>query len=159
MNKYLLLTAAAATAVTTGAGVAQATTTVHLNSYCDYFRINANSGGLLAAQHVGAVSCSTATWNNDAGVGPYKKGTVPKKPKSGVVVFADVTLDRVGFANNGSAWVFSTPFGTTGTWAIVATESSTASTVLVLNSGNQSKHAPNSHKTSLAGFVKTMRSN
>ena len=155
MNKYLLLTAAGAMAATSG--VAQASTTVHLNSYCDYFVISNTGGGLLAAKHMGALSCSSATYDVDAGIGPLKgKNPVSPKSKKGVDVFGDVILDRVGYSNNATAWGFSTPFSTTGTWVIVYTTN--GSTAAVLNSGNQSKHqGMKSGKSAISDFIKAMR--
>src|ERR1700689_5448797 len=97
MNKYLLMSATAALAATAGSGVAQASTTVHLNSYCDYFVFTNAGGGLWAAKHVGAIACATNTFDEDAGVQGPKKSKVPgKKGGKGTANMADAIFDALG---------------------------------------------------------------
>jgi hypothetical protein len=158
MNKYLLMSAVAATAVTAGSGVAQAATTVHLNSYCDYFVMYDVGQGLWAAKHIGALSCNSNTY--DAAVGIGMKGKVPgaAKIKRGLVALAEgCSNESCDNSFEASEWVFSTPLGPKGSWALIVTF--TGSTAFVANSGLQgAKATPGVHKTAVADAIKTLRS-
>ncbi|HEX4159484.1 MAG TPA: hypothetical protein VHY79_13495 [Rhizomicrobium sp.] len=159
MNKYLLMSAAATVAATMS-GVAQAATTVNLNSFCDYFVINNTNGSLVAAQHVGAAFCSS-TRLNDPGL-YHKKEGVPghagKKAKSGAVVFGDTTWAYAGVSiDDALDFVLGTPYGSSSEWAILV--NSSGSSTYVLNQG-QEDHVlpgrPNSHKSSIADALKAI---
>jgi hypothetical protein len=157
MNKYLLMSAAAAVAaVATGSGVAQAATTVHLGSFCDYFVMYNSGGGLWAGKHIGAENCGNSYLED---VGMWMKGTVPGagKVKKGIVELAEAEgSEFCGVYGISCAveWVVSTPFGPDGTWAFLVTFS--GSTALVGNSGTQAT-LPGNGKTAIAETVRTMR--
>ena len=151
MNKYLLMSAAAAFAATTTGGVAQAAT-VHLGtsgtgSYCDYFIITNNAGGLVAGKHVGGLSCGSSVFNDPA----YKagKGAAPFGVKTHTLGFADTVFALAGLSYDGLDFVFSTPLNpdSGGVWAILA--NTTGNTTYILNHGvTTSKVKPGAHHES-----------
>jgi|SRR5215469_4430753 len=130
MNKYLLMSAAAAMAATAGGSVAQAST-IHFTrsgvTYCDYFTVN-HTGGIYAAVHH-APNCGSSAIND--------VGAIGKKMKGGVghgVQFADVTWQYLGIASDALDFEVGAPLGS-GHWNILV--NTNGNTGLVLNSGGE----------------------
>jgi hypothetical protein len=175
MNKYLLMSAAAALAATAGTTVANASTTVGFSKdgevYCNYMVLsgpdNPSTGAIFAGQDIGDAECGTSVFN-DAGVYD-KKATVvtPGKVKSlkpGVVQFADVSWyvaeKGTDLQYDGLDFEFSYPFGPGGKWAIVASEEGV--TAEVLNYGKQIAHddrRPNSGKSVISDAIQALKLN
>jgi hypothetical protein len=158
MNKYLLMSAAAAIAATAGTNVATAATTVHFHSaggatYCDYLVINNSGGGLYAAVHHGGVTCVSTSLQNDAGV-KDKKGKVPGG--GGSTQFADTTIARADGLWDGLD--FDLGKFTTGAWALILNTNGT--TAFVLNGGSQSakvKPGAKLTKSTASDIIKALR--
>ncbi|HEX4159481.1 MAG TPA: hypothetical protein VHY79_13480 [Rhizomicrobium sp.] len=159
MNKYLLMSAAAAMVTIVGSGVAQAATTVHLDDYCDYFVINTTNGNLVAAQHVGAWQCGSSALNDP---GLYQKkeavpGYLGKKAKSGAVVFGDNSLISFYPIADGLLFVLGTPYGSSSEWAILA--NTAGGSTFVWGEGQEDlrlRAGPNNHKSALAEAIKAL---
>ncbi|HEX4159482.1 MAG TPA: hypothetical protein VHY79_13485 [Rhizomicrobium sp.] len=128
MNKYLLMSAAAAMAVTAATGSAQAgagMTTIGFTGYCDYFVVHWNGKGIYTAQHVGYSQCGSSVLH-DMGIGPKN----PRK-KKGTADIVDGSLQQ---QDVDLLYEFSTPFKDGGTYTLWA--STNGGSAFILGQGN-----------------------
>jgi hypothetical protein len=161
MNKYLLLSAAAALA-TTAAGSAQAGSySVHFlstggGSYCDGEIGTSNFSSNAAVGYHVYTHCSSAD-PNLVTVGLGEKGATPKKgKKKGHIDFSDITFGYLYAENAGILFDLASPVQAGGNWDLwVAFSGSSAflGNEGVLAAGQFAKHNGGAQKSTVSAIA------
>ena len=165
MNKYLLMSAAAAMA-TTAAGSAQAGSySVHFQgndgtSYCDGEIGTSNYASNFSVGQHHYTDCSSAD-PNLVTLGFDTKGDkeIPKKKKGGTISYSDITFALLYGENDGIMFQLQSPVAAGGKWDLWVAFSST-STFLgnegILASGQYAKQKPGAHLSTVSAIAAKM---